>query len=125
MDEEARWSPYDFVIAWGEMADPDVYGRLRIRQSNRWWHYTYGADFSNPDRIGRQAANMHLIPSDSEILALMDDVKKGDVIRLRGHLVELRDEKGWRWRSSMSRTDKGGGACELIHVQGLEVLSSQ
>ena len=28
----------------------------------------------------------------------------------------------WRWISSMTREDTGGGACEVIFVQDLEVL---
>jgi hypothetical protein len=29
---------------------------------------------------------------------------------------------GWRWISSLKRTDIGAGACELVWVEGLTIL---
>ena len=46
----------------------------------------------------------------------------GKSLTLRGYLVQAQAPDGWHWRSSLTREDTGGGACELIFVQALEVL---
>lgn len=122
---EGKLSPFDFVIVWDSLADPAVYKKLKISQRNRWWYYRHGGDFAEPERIPREGANMHLIPASDAVFESMDRVSEGDIIRLRGHLVDLRHSDGWSWSSSMTRFDKGNGACELIEVQKLEVVSSR
>lgn len=59
---------------------------------------------------------MHLIPANEAIREQLNRMGKDDQLRLRGFLVEASAEDGWRWRSSMSRTDTGNGACEVILV---------
>ena len=43
-------------------------------------------------------------------------------MRIEGWLVEARAADGWRWRSSLTRDDTGGGSCELVFVRDLQVL---
>jgi len=40
---------------------------------------------------------------------------------LKELLVEVTSKEGWRWTSSLTRTDRGGEACELILVESLFV----
>lgn len=115
---EAELSPTDLALGWGRMADPAVYQRLDISQGGRWYYYRWGAD-GPPiplQEIIRSSANMHLVPADPAVAAAIDRVRAGQIVRLRGWLVEVEDDAGWRWRSSLSRTDSGDGACELIYV---------
>jgi hypothetical protein len=30
--------------------------------------------------------------------------------------VQVNTPDGWRWRSSLTREDTGGGACEVVYV---------
>jgi hypothetical protein len=50
----------------------------------------------------------------------LKDVRPGQVVRLRGYLVAVTADDGWQWRSSLSRTDTGSGACELFWVEWAE-----
>ena len=43
-------------------------------------------------------------------------------VALRGRLVEAIAPNGMQIRSSLRRDDTGGGACEVIWVEDLEVL---
>jgi hypothetical protein len=36
-------------------------------------------------------------------------------------LVEVRNNKGWFWRSSLTRSDSGNGACEVVFVEAAEI----
>lgn len=115
---EAALSPTDLALGWGRMADPSVYQRLDIRQGGRWYHYRWGNEgppIPLPEII-RSSANMHLVPADPAVEAALERVRPDQTVRLRGWLIEVEGDTGWRWRSSLSREDSGDGACELIYV---------
>jgi len=43
-------------------------------------------------------------------------VRRHDLVSLEGYLVEIAGPEGYHWRSSLSRDDTGGGACEVMWV---------
>ena len=64
---------------------------------------------------------MHMVPATPEIAARLRAVNRGDLIDLRGYLVEIAFPDGGEWRSSLTRTDSGNGACELVWVEDFSV----
>ena len=116
-------APYDFAVGWGPMSDSAVLRHLTISQGNRFFFWEYKQQPPIPDdQINCHAANMHLIPSSGAVERAMWWASVGHVIRMTGYLVEAR-YPGWNpWRSSLSRTDTGNGACELMWVESCEVL---
>jgi len=48
-------------------------------------------------------------------------VRVGQVVALRGYLVRVQSPDGWRWNSSMTRSDSGNGACEVVWVRHIAV----
>ena len=72
--------------------------------------------------INSHAANMHMVPSTDEISARLREIRRGDLVDIRGFLVEIKYPNGGTWRSSLSRTDTGNGACELVWVNDLTKL---
>ena len=102
---------------WQRMRDDAVLSRLNISQSSRWYHYRWQGDPPLPlDEIMRSSANMHMIPADQAVAQKLRDVRAGDRVRIDGWLVEASTPEGWRWRSSLTREDSGGGACEVVYV---------
>lgn len=69
--------------------------------------------------IVRSSANMHLIPADAAVAQALRGVRAGQNVRIDGWLVQADAPDGWRWRSSLTREDSGGGACELVYVCGI------
>jgi hypothetical protein len=59
---------------------------------------------------------MHMIPANDTVAQALADVRKHDHVRIDGWLVEADAPDGWRWRSSTTRDDTGGGACEVVYV---------
>ena len=119
---EATYSPTDLALGWGPMSAPGLADQLDVTQSGRWYHYRWGAEgppLPLPVIIGN-SANMHLIPANSAVADAIDDIDANDVVRLHGWLVRIDRDDGWRWVSSTSRTDSGGGACELVYVCAIE-----
>lgn len=123
-DQEAQFSPMDLALGWDKMADPQVYQQIEIRQSSRWYYWQVD-QFPIPRReIETQSANTHIIPATAAVAKQLDQVKTGDLIRLHGDLVEIKGQDGWVWRSSLSRSDTGQGACEVMRVTQIDWLES-
>ena len=122
-DRGAELAPVDLALAWGPMNDARVLDALSFSQSGRYYRWSYQGKPPIPNReIELNSANMHLIPGSDELARRLKGVKPGDRVRIRGYLVQAVAADGWRWISSMSREDTGGGSCELVFVQDLEVL---
>ncbi len=121
-DRVADFAPIDFALGWGRMSDPALLGRIEFSQSGRWYHWRYSGEPPIPRReIETYSANMHMVPSSEEIEKKLKSVRAGQIVALKGYLVEVRGKDGWSWKSSLTREDTGPGACETIFVQELDV----
>lgn len=122
LGREAALSPVDLALGWGPMSDSAVLAELDIRQGNRFYHYRWQGEPPIPRHaIVEHSANMHLIPADDTIRQQLMSVRAGQVVRLRGYLVRARADDGWYWNTSMTRSDSGAGACELVWVTAFGV----
>lgn len=123
LDAGADLVPVDLALGWGRMSETAVINQLNISQSGRFYRYTYNLPAPiPPNEIVTHSANMHMIPSNDLIAKQLNDVRVGQIVHLTGNLVEAKDlQKNWTWRSSLTREDSGGGACELIWVKQLYV----
>lgn len=116
---EADLSSTDFMLGWGRMSDESVLSNIEISQANRFGYWRV-QEFPIPQReIETSAANMHLIAADRNVAAKIADVRRGQLVHMRGYLVRADANDGWHWISSLSREDTGGGACEVFFVQEL------
>ena len=64
---------------------------------------------------------MHLIPANAAVERALKKARKGHFIRITGQLVEVTHPGGWRWTSSLTRSDSGANSCELIYVETAQV----
>lgn len=123
-DAGADISPIDVAIGWGPMSDSALLDQLKLSQSGRFLHWTSSKQPSVPwDEINRSAANMHVIPADSTVLKKLANARIGDLVEIEGELVDVTRNDGWRWNTSMTREDQGGGACEVIYVTSVIIRS--
>ena len=120
----ADLAPIDLALGWGEMSDTAVLNQIDISQSARWYRTKY--DLPPPiadQQIIFNSSNMHMIPARKDIERSLKKLREGDIVLIRGYLVDVDHDSGWYWRSSMSRLDTGNGACELVYVESLGVES--
>ena len=116
MGKETEFSPVDLALGWGRMGDDAVLAGLHISQGGRWYHYSWRDQPPIPvDEIVRSSANMHMVPADAAVKKALDRVEEGQRVRIDGWLLQI-EGKDWRWRSSLTREDSGGGACEVVYV---------
>jgi hypothetical protein len=122
-DRQAALVPVDLALGWGQMSDQRVLDQLKITQSMRfyWYEYKMPPPLSEQEIIFH-STNLHVIPSTAEIEARCKSLRPGTLVHLSGDLVEATAPGMSAWRSSLSRTDTGNGACELMWVTQLSIL---
>ena len=121
-DRLADLVPEDLALGWGPMSDNHVLAAFDVSQGARF--YTWRP--RGPLPIAREdvivhSANTHVIPADARIRSELARLRVGQVVRLAGTLVDaIRDDGAWL-RTSLTRTDTGAGACEVMLVESVEV----
>jgi len=119
-DKEAELSPLDLTLGWGRMSDERILKSIDITQSGRWYHWQTDR-FPIPRReIETHSANMHMIPATKEIEKSLSKIRKGEVVMIEGYLVRVDAKDGYYWVSSLSRSDTGAHACEVVFVKSIE-----
>jgi len=119
-DPAADLAPVDLALGWGSMSIAGVINELKISQSGRWYEYSYpGEPPLDPQAIATHSANTHCLPANAGVKKQLLAVRRHDLVTLEGYLVELTGPDGYHWRSSLSRDDTGGGACEVMWVTGV------
>jgi hypothetical protein len=120
-DRESDLVPVDLALGWGPMSDSAVLRGLSFSQDHRFYFYHWSADPPIPPReMALNSANMHLIPASERIAKRLKKVRAGHVVRFSGYLVNATAGDGWTWATSLTRTDSGAGACELVWVEEFE-----
>jgi hypothetical protein len=117
--------PVDLALAWGKLIEPECIRKITYSQNQRWYYFRYSRDTPVDGRyIAAHSSNHHLIPGTSNILKAIRKVKTGQLIVLEGCLVNIhgvKDARDFWWNSSLSRTDTGAGACELLYVTKVQL----
>jgi hypothetical protein len=120
MGRESELSPIDLALGWGPMREDTLLRRLRISQGGRFFYVSWDGSLPVPaSEVIHNSSNMHMIPADADVWAVLRSLREGDEILLDGHLVDVQASDGWRWLTSRIRTDTGPGACELVYVESI------
>jgi len=124
LDGGADIAPVDLGVGWGPMSDSAVVEALEFSQMGRflYWKPRDPARFPLPaDSILRSAAQLHLIPATRSIEARLKRLRPGERVGIGGYLVDVTGPGRFVWRTSLSRSDSGAGACEIVYVETLDV----
>lgn len=118
---DAELSRYDIGVVWGALAAREQLERLTFRQYGRFLNWRTKQELLlSMDEINQSMANIHTIAPDRATLRKLKRLRPGQVVRLRGILVEVTAADGFIWRSSLRRDDTGWGACEVLWVQDVQ-----
>lgn len=113
----------DVVVGWGPMSDERNLSSLLVRQSDRSFHYEMAKPPIEKKAMWKNASNMHLIGSTSQIRDKINSLRKGHIIRIEGYLVNATsNNEGWTLKSSLKRDDIGKNSSELVWIKSLTIL---
>jgi hypothetical protein len=122
-----QWNDFlntkDVCVIWGRNVETGVYKRMTFRNRDFTCYYRYPDQETGRLFTESALSNNHLLPADPVVAAAVLEARKGDQIRLKGWLVSY-GVKGapYARRSSLSRNDRGNGACEVVYVTEFEIL---
>ena len=121
---DADVAPVDLTMGWRLMSNQEVLDGLHIYRGRRAyvWSPRDGRMPASEQDINTHSANMHLVPSTPELADRLRAINPGDLVDIHGYLIELKFPDGATWTSSLTRTDTGNGACELVWVNDLSKL---
>ena len=119
MDTGASLMPRDIAFGWGSMSDSTALARVKISQSGRFafWRTDERPSDSDIATINSSIANMHLIPANDSVRNAILRARVGQIVSFSGMLVDVRAPSGWSINTSLSRSDTGAGACEVVYVE--------
>lgn len=120
-DPASQVSPMDLVLAWGNLSQSEISKDIKYSQSDRWYFFRVkSSPLTSVEMVQIQSANTHIIPANSKIRSQMDKIRKYDFIELDGYLASVVFDPALpAWSSSLSRSDSGEHACEIMYVTGV------
>jgi len=122
-DAMAELAPEDLALGWGIMSDSRVLRAFNISQSARFYTWRARAELPVPlQDVIEHSANTHVIPADPVVRSQLARLRVGQVVHLTGLLVDGVRDDGASIRTSLTRSDTGAGACEIMLVERAEVL---
>lgn len=113
--------PTDFAVGWGRMSDSAVLANIEISQSDRFYFWRTDSWPLERDEIETHSANWHVIPENGGVGAVLARLRAGSVVELRGRLVDIEGRESGM-ATSLSRSDTGPGACEILLASSVRVL---
>jgi len=128
-DSVANIITHDFGVVWGKISKSSVFNKVNWKNEDRLLKFSYTKQLI--DSLGEKymldhISNIHLIPKNKAIERKLDKIKKGDIVVISGYLVNVNyDFKRDSYQSiktSITRTDRGIGACEVIFVLDIKKL---
>lgn len=116
--------PWDFVLTWGAVTREPAWSRISYLQTGRFYNWR-SDDTLDPSYVASHTANTHLIAANGRVAFALARVRRGDLVRLEGDLVDVDGKDGLVWRTSLTRTDTGPGACETLYVRAVTIGTRQ
>lgn len=124
---DSLWADFlnlrDLCVIWGDNVTSGVYRDMHFHNTTwtcwaQWPDNATGARFN-----GHQLSNNHLLADKDYIKRQIMEAEPGDQIRFRGYLADYSNlGNGFERGTSISRTDRGNGACETVYVTDFDVV---
>ncbi len=125
----------DFGLVWGDLAadKKELYKHIKFNSKKtlgqaRILYYRWdGTSPWGKGYITSHIAHTHMIPANSNVMGGLLQIKKNDIVKIDGYLVDIYTDKSELVaRTSMSRTDtnassRGSGACEDMYVTQVQI----
>jgi hypothetical protein len=120
-DALADLVPEDLALGWGPMSDNRVLQAFEITQAARFYSWRPKQTLPIPRQaVIEHSANTHVIPADAVVARQLRRLRVGQVVHLTGYLVNGVRDDGAYINTSLTRTDSGPGACEVMLVEEVD-----
>jgi len=115
--------PEDLALGWGPMSDNRVLQAFEITQGARFYSWRPKRMLPIPQQaVIEHSANTHVIPADAVVARQLKRLRVGQVVHLNGYLVNGVRDDGAYITTSLTRSDTGAGACEVMLVEEVDTF---
>ena len=114
----------DVCIVWGDNAHSLDLNAFEFWNGSFTCNLETSSDEAWKQFNQNQLSNNHLLIDDEEIRAGIEQIRIGDKIRIKGVLASYKNNKGFNRGTSITRKDRGNGACETIFVDDFKIIDS-
>jgi hypothetical protein len=122
IDRFYKVAPEDLALGWGLLSDYKYRDILHVRQEDRFFKIRWiGAPPLPRDTIISSMSNNHIVPANDDMADKLGEVRPGDIVHMKGALIDISDPGHGTISTSLTRTDTGPGACEIIWLEELEI----
>ena len=83
-DQQAKFSPIDYAVSWGLFAEPEIARHISVNQYDRYLNWKIDRLPVPKEQAMQMVSNMHIIPANPQIAKQIKNVKRGDLVRLKG-----------------------------------------
>jgi hypothetical protein len=112
----------DLCVVWRD--------NVKARDLNRFrfWNGEFTCNYSTGDADAwerfraDQISNNHLLADNDDRRRQIGKVRIGDQVRISGWLVNYSNDQGFSRGTSITRDDRGNGACETLYVREFSIL---
>ena len=114
----------DICLLWGSNLIDDTFKKVSFHNESVSCHFKTHDATSAENFNTAEVSNNHLLASDPEVRRKINESRVGDQVELSGMLINYcpRENRDWIRQTSLSRTDTGGGACEVMFVEEFQFL---
>lgn len=115
----------DLCVVWGGNAQTGAYKNVSFSNSQWECHMSWSSAEGGRGFSTEEVSNNHMVTDNPAVAKVLRKIRIGDQIHAKGYLVDYTTvERGGTRVSSETRTDTGNGACEVVYVEHLDILSS-
>ncbi len=118
-DRLARIAPLDLALGWARLSDTTTFRGVDVAQTERRVVFKSWDPKLPDDEVAASVVNLHVIAADDEIEKQLNKLRIGNIVELRGWLVEAVSGDGWRSKGE-TRTSSPEMPGNLLWVQRVE-----
>ena len=130
----------DVVLGWNDISDIKLFEKnisyLKQRKSpdggRYYYYYIPGNSIWSVDYVRNHTSHNHIIPATNNVMSVLYSIKKYDVVKMEGYLVDIYKDGNVVSMTSLSRSDtdgssrarqnnQWGGSCEVFYVKSIQI----
>jgi hypothetical protein len=101
-DSKSEYAPVDVLVGWSDLSDERNLDHLHFSLDNRVADVEYSRPPLPVSQIYKQTALWHLVPSNEAIEKEIKKIRNGNILRIKGFIVNIDSEVDYGWRSDIT-----------------------
>ncbi len=101
-DNKREYSPVDVLVGWKSLSDERNLDHIHFSLDNRFFDYEFTRPPLPLNELLSQIDLWHLVPSNEEIDTSTKKLRKGNLIKFEGYVVDIEPKSMYAWRSELT-----------------------